>query len=211
MNVPCEYSFFIIKSTFLIHFGDGGGGKAYLLYTCENVDNCEQPLSQIEFQIFSSTLGDNIGANECKEAKNHHHYYHNPTIFTWVDYHNPTIYLRVDYHNPAIYLRVDYYNPANYLRVDYHNPTIYLRVDYHNPTIYLGVDYHNPAILIPESRLNLRTCPEWYPAITADPSSVNATHVTGPSSLSPRLLTFSPNWPDHTCKRTDKAFLFTIK
>ena len=37
--------FLIKKSTiFVVHFGGGGSGKAYLLYTCENVDNCEQPL-----------------------------------------------------------------------------------------------------------------------------------------------------------------------
>ena len=24
--------------------GGGGSGKVYLLYTCENVDNCEKPL-----------------------------------------------------------------------------------------------------------------------------------------------------------------------
>ena len=37
----------VTLATFIVvHFGDGGGGsgKPYLLYTCENVDNCEQPL-----------------------------------------------------------------------------------------------------------------------------------------------------------------------
>ena len=41
--------FLFIKSTLLVvHFGMGGGGseKAYHLYTCENVDNCEQPLKE---------------------------------------------------------------------------------------------------------------------------------------------------------------------
>ena len=36
---------------FVVHFRDGwrggGSGKAYLLYTCENVDNYEQPLNMI--------------------------------------------------------------------------------------------------------------------------------------------------------------------
>ena len=32
---------------FVVHFWDGGGSeKAYRLYTCENVDNCEQSLKE---------------------------------------------------------------------------------------------------------------------------------------------------------------------
>ena len=45
-----------MKSTFfVVHFGDGGSGgsgKAYLLYSCENVDNCEQPLDKLFVHLF---------------------------------------------------------------------------------------------------------------------------------------------------------------
>ena len=38
--------FFTIKSTFfIVHFGDDGGAGKANLYTCENVDKCEQPLN----------------------------------------------------------------------------------------------------------------------------------------------------------------------
>ena len=36
--------------------GGGGSGKAYLLYTFENVDNCEQPLNTITKTIPLTTL-----------------------------------------------------------------------------------------------------------------------------------------------------------
>ena len=40
-----EKKFFDCKiNIFVVHFA-----KAYLLYTCENVDNCEQPLSTLVY------------------------------------------------------------------------------------------------------------------------------------------------------------------